>query len=42
MIDDLLTRNRLWSQERTAEKPDYFESLSKLQQPTPLDWMLRQ
>jgi len=33
MIDDLLTRNRLWSHERTAEKPDYFESLSKLQQP---------
>ncbi|MDI5929531.1 carbonic anhydrase [Rhizobium leguminosarum] len=33
MISNLLTRNRTWSAERTAEKADYFERLSQLQQP---------
>jgi carbonic anhydrase len=33
MIEDLLRRNRAWSAERKAEKADYFERLSQLQQP---------
>ncbi|WP_244484852.1 carbonic anhydrase [Rhizobium sp. Root149] len=33
MIEDLFTRNKRWSQERRSERPDYFERLSKLQQP---------
>ena len=33
MIQDLFDRNKAWSAERTAEKADYFERLSKLQQP---------
>ncbi len=33
MISDLFSRNRIWAADRTAEKTDYFESLSKLQQP---------
>ncbi|KRB49045.1 hypothetical protein ASE04_17795 [Rhizobium sp. Root708] len=33
MIADLFDNNRAWSAERTAERPDYFERLSKLQQP---------
>jgi carbonic anhydrase len=33
MIEDLFARNRVWATERKAEKPDYFERLSKLQQP---------
>lgn len=33
MIDDLFTRNRQWSQEKTAERADYFERLSNLQRP---------
>ncbi|MCZ3378410.1 carbonic anhydrase [Rhizobium sp. AG207R] len=33
MIDDLFTRNRQWSVERRAERPDYFERLSQLQKP---------
>lgn len=33
MIEELFTRNRAWATERTAEKADYFERLSNLQQP---------
>ena len=33
MIDDLFARNKVWSAERKAEKADYFERLSTLQQP---------
>ena len=33
MIEDLLRRNKAWSAERKAEKADYFERLSQLQQP---------
>ncbi|HTM76488.1 MAG TPA: carbonic anhydrase, partial [Devosia sp.] len=33
MIDDLFTRNRRWSEEKTAERADYFERLSNLQRP---------
>ena len=33
MIDELFARNRTWSEERRSEKADYFERLSKLQQP---------
>lgn len=33
MIEELFTRNRGWSEERIAEKADYFERLSGLQQP---------
>ncbi|WP_323013035.1 carbonic anhydrase [Devosia sp.] len=33
MIDDLLIRNKLWSQEKTAKQADYFERLSNLQRP---------
>ena len=33
MIEDLLANNKRWSAERTAERPDYFERLSKLQEP---------
>lgn len=33
MIEDLFTKNKAWSAERKAEKADYFERLSKLQQP---------
>ena len=33
MIEDLFTRNKAWSAERKAEKADYFQRLSTLQQP---------
>ncbi|SCB37743.1 carbonic anhydrase [Rhizobium lusitanum] len=33
MIEDLFARNRVWATERKAEKPNYFEKLSTLQQP---------
>jgi carbonic anhydrase len=33
MIEDLFTQNRAWSSERKAEAGDYFERLSKLQEP---------
>ncbi|OWO94798.1 carbonic anhydrase [Rhizobium esperanzae] len=33
MIEDLFVRNRRWSAERKADKADYFERLSQLQQP---------
>lgn len=33
MIEDLFTNNRAWSSERKAEAGDYFERLSKLQEP---------
>ncbi len=33
MIEDLFTQNRAWSSERKAESGDYFERLSKLQEP---------
>lgn len=33
MIEELFTRNRMWSAERKADKADYFERLSNLQQP---------
>jgi carbonic anhydrase len=33
MIEDLFARNRAWAAERRTEKPDYFEKLSRLQQP---------
>lgn len=33
MIEELFARNRAWSNERIAERSDYFERLSKLQQP---------
>ncbi len=33
MIEELLTKNKLWSAARKAAKPDYFERLSKLQRP---------
>ncbi|MGB3812760.1 MAG: carbonic anhydrase [Shinella sp.] len=33
MIEDLFARNKAWSTERKAEKADYFERLSTLQQP---------
>lgn len=33
MIDELFARNKTWSKERTAERADYFERLSSLQEP---------
>ncbi|WP_337184819.1 carbonic anhydrase [Shinella sp.] len=33
MIEDLLARNKAWSAERKAERADYFERLTQLQQP---------
>ncbi len=33
MIKDLLSRNQTWSEQRRAENSDYFENLSRLQQP---------
>jgi carbonic anhydrase len=33
MIEELFTRNKVWSQERIAERSDYFDRLSNLQQP---------
>lgn len=33
MIEQLFENNRAWSAERIAERPDYFERLSNLQQP---------
>lgn len=33
MIEDLFARNKMWSQERKAERADYFERLSNLQNP---------
>ncbi len=33
MIEDLFARNKAWSKERIAERANYFESLSNLQQP---------
>lgn len=33
MIEELFVRNKAWSQDRIAEKADYFERLSNLQQP---------
>lgn len=32
-LHDLLTRNRKWAMERTAEDPDYFFRLSQIQSP---------
>jgi len=33
MLNDLLTRNRAWSERRHAEEPDYFTRLAALQAP---------
>jgi len=33
MIEELFARNKAWSEERVAERPDYFARLSNLQQP---------
>lgn len=33
MINDLLAKNKRWSEERKADRADYFERLSNLQQP---------
>ena len=33
IIEELLTKNKLWSAARKAAKPDYFDRLSKLQRP---------
>ena len=33
MLNDLLTRNRIWSERRHAEEPDYFTHLAALQAP---------
>lgn len=33
MIDELFSRNKAWSIERTTEKADYFQRLSSLQEP---------
>jgi len=33
LIEQLFENNRAWSAERIAERPDYFERLSNLQQP---------
>jgi carbonic anhydrase len=33
MIEEIFTRNRAWSQDRIAERADYFERLSNLQRP---------
>ena len=33
MIEDLFVRNKAWSAERRAERADYFQRLSTLQQP---------
>ena len=33
MIDELFKRNRAWSDERRAEKADYFENLANIQRP---------
>ena len=33
MIEDLFIRNKMWSDERKAERVDYFQRLSNLQSP---------
>ena len=33
MIEDLFIRNKMWSDERKAERVDYFQRLSNLQNP---------
>ena len=33
MIEDLFSKNKIWSAERKAENENYFEQLSQLQQP---------
>ena len=41
MIEELLTKNKLWSAARKAAKPDYFDRLSKLQRPEYMDRLFR-